>query len=479
MDTMRGPVRALTIAVATAVLLAVGLVGTAASSAAAPTGSTLVGSALAGPHAYSGGGMLAFGAPDLAAPSKLPLSSVVVAQAVNPAATVSDEGYWLASADGGVYAVGNAGFYGSLGALHLQGPVVAMAATPDGRGYWLVALDGGVFAFGDASFYGSMGGTPLNQPIVGMASTADGKGYWLVAADGGIFAFGDAPFLGSMGGTPLVAPVTGMAATHSGLGYWLVAADGGMFTFGDADFYGSLGGTDLNDPIVGMAVTPDDGGYYLVSTDGGVFTEGDALFQGSLGGGLDGNGHVILPVASIALDSDGSGYWLLDPDGFTYSFANPPDPDPSSTAAAIVSVAAGQVSADPDTGYFCNPYGPCEAWCALFATWVWEQAGVPIPSYAFTGDIYSWAAAHTGVIPSTATPLPGDAVLYGTGPWSTSSSLHVGLVAQVWPDGAVVTVEGDAGPASTGSLAVVINGPYLPRDSNEYNGMPIYAFAIP
>jgi hypothetical protein len=57
--------------------------------------------------------------------------------------------------------------------------------------------------------------------------------------------------------------------------------------------------------------------------------------------------------------------------------------------------------------------------------------------------------------------------------------LHVGLVAQVWPDGAVVTVEGDAGPASTGSLAVVINGPYLPRDSNEYNGMPIYAFAIP
>ncbi len=30
-----------------------------------------------------------------------------------------------------------------------------MAATPDGGGYWLVASDGGVFAYGDAGFYGS------------------------------------------------------------------------------------------------------------------------------------------------------------------------------------------------------------------------------------------------------------------------------------------------------------------------------------
>ena len=36
-----------------------------------------------------------------------------------------------------------------------------------GRGYWLVARDGGVFSFGDARFFGSMGGVPLNQPVVG------------------------------------------------------------------------------------------------------------------------------------------------------------------------------------------------------------------------------------------------------------------------------------------------------------------------
>ena len=35
-----------------------------------------------------------------------------------------------------------------------------MAATPDGKGYWLVASDGGIFAFGDAPFYGSTGGSP-------------------------------------------------------------------------------------------------------------------------------------------------------------------------------------------------------------------------------------------------------------------------------------------------------------------------------
>jgi len=314
---------------------------------------------------------------------------------------------------------------------------------------------------------------------VGMASTPDGRGYWLVASDGGVFAFGDAAFLGSMGATPLVSPVTGMAATHAGSGYWLVAGDGGIFSFGNARFHGSIGGAPLNDPVIGMAATRDDGGYYFVAVDGGVFTEGDAVFRGSLGGGLNGNPHVVPPVTAITLDSDGSGYWLLDPDGFTYSFANPPDPVNSATRSAIVAVAASQVNADPYTGYFCNPYGPCEAWCALFATWVWEQAGVPIPSYPFTGDIYGWAAAHTAVLPPTAAPLPGDAVLYGTGPSSTSTSVHVGLVVQVWPDGAVVTIEGDAGPAATGSLAVIINGPYLPSHSAQYNGVPVYAFARP
>ncbi len=79
-------------------------------------------------------------------------------------------------------------------------------------GYYEVAADGGLFAFGDANFYGSMGTKPLNAPIVSMAITPDAKGYYEVAADGGLFAFGDANFYGSMGGRPLNQPVVGFVA---------------------------------------------------------------------------------------------------------------------------------------------------------------------------------------------------------------------------------------------------------------------------
>jgi hypothetical protein len=164
-------------------------------------------------------------------------------------------GYWLVASDGGVFAYGDAGFYGSTGGMVLNRPIVGMASTPDDHGYWLVASDGGVFAYGDAGFYGSTGGTVLNRPVVGMAPTPDGGGYWLVASDGGVFAYGDAGFYGSTGGTVLNRPIVGMAPTPDGGGYWLVASDGGVFAYGDAGFYGSTGGTVLNRPIVGMAST--------------------------------------------------------------------------------------------------------------------------------------------------------------------------------------------------------------------------------
>ncbi len=310
-----------------------------------------------------------------------------------------------------MFTQGNAGFYGSLGALRLQGPVVGMAPTPDGQGYWLVALDGGVFSFGDAAFYGSMGATRLNQPVVGMAATPDGQRLLVGGGRRRHLLLRRCRLLRLDGAVPLVAPVTGMGATPDGRGYWLVAADGGIFTFGDAPFYGSMGGHVLNDPVVGMAPSPHGAGYLLVSTDGGIFGFGRTSFFGSLGAGYGGDPTDVPPVAGIALTPDTQGYWLLEPDGWSYGFTNPPSPSPSPTASAIVSVANSQVNSDPVRGQFCNPYGPCEEWCALFATWVWEQAGVPIPSYPFTGSVYAWAAAHTGVLPPTASPVPGDAVL--------------------------------------------------------------------
>jgi hypothetical protein len=417
-------------------------------------------------HVYAGGGLIAFGATAPAPAMPATLNTLVTAAA----STRSGNGLWLAGADGGIFASGDAPFEGSLGSVTLQGPVVAMAGTADDRGYWLAAIDGGVFALGDAPFVGSMGGQYLNQPIVGLAATADGRGYWLVASDGGIFAFGDAPFLGSTGGQPLASAIVGMAATPTGRGYWLVAGDGGIFAYGDAGYFGSKGGDVLNAPIAGMAATPDGRGYWLVASDGGVFTFGDAAFHGSLG-----DGPAATPVSAIVPSEGGAGYFLLAPDGWGYRFVNPSSAA-SPVAGAIVAIAASQVGPDPSTGAFCNPYGPCEQWCALFATWVLQQAGIPIPSYGFTGDIWTWGVLAGTALPPTVAPEAGDVVLYGTGPQSTATSVHTGLVVQSWPDGAVLTVEGDAGPGSAGYGGVAINGPYLVSDSPTYNGAPIYGF---
>jgi hypothetical protein len=208
-------------------------------------------------------------------------------------------GYWLGATDGGIFAFGGAGFFGSAGAVKLNKPVVGLAATPDGRGYWEVASDGGVFTFGSAAFLGSTGSLKLNKPIVGMAATPDGAGYWLVAADGGIFGFGSAAFFGSTGSIHLNKPIVGMAATPDGAGYWLVASDGGMFSFGSAKFVGSAAGLAKINPIVGMAATPDGAGYWLVGSDGGIYAYGTAPFMGSTGS-LKLNKPIVAMVASFS-----------------------------------------------------------------------------------------------------------------------------------------------------------------------------------
>jgi hypothetical protein len=188
---------------------------------------------------------------------------------------------WRVLTTGEVHLLGGAPHLGQI-SFPLRAPVVHLARTASANGYWLAAADGGVFAFGDAPFLGSASSMSLQRPVVNMLSDPRGRGYRLVAADGGVFAYG-APFLGSAAGTRLQAPVVGGVHTVSGDGYWLVAADGGVFAFGDAAFSGSLAGRRLQHPIVGMAADPDGQGYWLVAADGGVFTF-DAPFHGSAAG---------------------------------------------------------------------------------------------------------------------------------------------------------------------------------------------------
>ena len=236
-------------------------------------------------------------------------SSGTVVQAV-------EHGYWMVASDGGIFAFGDAHFYGSEGGKPLNRPIVGMAATPDAKGYWMVASDGGIFAFGDAGFYGSTGNLNLTSPIVGMATTPDGKGYWLVAADGGVFGFGDAHFYGSEAGKPLPAPIVGMVGTTTGHGYFLVAANGAVFVFGDATLE-STGGVSGSSPVVGLAATPTAAGYWLATADGGVFPFGDANSYGSMAGK-----PLNKPIVGIGATADGQGYWLVASDGGIFAFGN-------------------------------------------------------------------------------------------------------------------------------------------------------------
>ena len=235
---------------------------------------------------------------------------------VGMASTPDGGGYWEVASDGGVFAFGDAAFYGSMGGSHLNRPIVGIASTSTGRGYWEVASDGGIFSFGDAAFRGSTGNIALNRPIVGMAATPDGGGYWLVASDGGVFSYGDAAFHGSTGNIRLNRPVVGMASSPSGNGYWLVATDGGIFAFGDATFLGSMGSHPLNRPIVGMA-SNHRGGYWMVASDGGIFSFGNAPFYGSTGAI-----QLAQPVVGMTPAANGSGYWMSASDGGIFAFGS-------------------------------------------------------------------------------------------------------------------------------------------------------------
>jgi len=240
-------------------------------------------------------------APYFGAVAKRSLGSGVIGIAGGP----SGLGYWIATANGGVFTFGRARFHGSI-TEPLKDHVAAIVATADGKGYWLACSRGGVFSFGGAKFHGSASGRDLSSPIVAMAATPAGLGYWLAASGGGVFTYGDAHFYGSATDDHLRDHIIAMAVTPDGHGYWLVASGGGVFTYGDAHFYGSATDDHLRDHIVAMAVTPDGHGYWLVASGGGVFTYGDAHFYGSASSEALKN-----PIVAAAATPDGRGYWLL------------------------------------------------------------------------------------------------------------------------------------------------------------------------
>ena len=93
-----------------------------------------------------------------------------------------------------------------------------------------------------------------------------------------------------------------------------------------------------------------------------------------------------------------------------------------------------------------NKYGPTGPWCANFTTWVWQKSGVDIGILPFTGDVYGWGRDHGLAYGKNNLDQarPGDVLLFGTGPESTSTSKHIGIVESVHGD-RVTLIEGNSG----------------------------------
>ena len=143
----------------------------------------------------------------------------------------------------------------------------------------------------------------------------------------------------------------------------------------------------------------------------------------------------------------------------------------SALRARIVRTATHEIGYS-EPGNYCTKFGPCEAWCSLFVTWVWRHAGVAIPRLPFTGNLYQWAKARNAALGPRGRPAPGDAVLFGTGPWTIHSSLHVGIVQAVYPH-YLVTIEGDSAHAVR-RYVVPLGDPLRAGEPG-----PIYAYASP
>jgi hypothetical protein len=82
---------------------------------------------------------------------------------------------------------------------------------------------------------------------------------------------------------------------------------------------------------------------------------------------------------------------------------------------------------------------PGQPWCATFLSWAAAQAGAPVgdngSGSASVAGIADWASRNGRLMSASATPSPGDLMLFG--------DRHIGIVESVNADGSLTTVEGN------------------------------------
>ncbi|HEX5739965.1 MAG TPA: FG-GAP-like repeat-containing protein [Pilimelia sp.] len=128
--------------------------------------------------------------------------------------------------------------------------------------------------------------------------------------------------------------------------------------------------------------------------------------------------------------------------------AAPAGADPSGPAIAARARAEVGVSASARK---CQPYGPlCVDWCAMFATWVWEQAGIAdVPRGEYVATALGAWGRQRGLFSGRPAgsrggdPRPGDLIVYGEPAQGLGG--HVAVVAAVHRDGTLTTVDGNFG----------------------------------
>jgi hypothetical protein len=78
-------------------------------------------------------------------------------------------------------------------------------------------------------------------------------------------------------------------------------------------------------------------------------------------------------------------------------------------------------------------------WCAYFTSWAAREAGVPVgPSGSGFGSVdalYAWAQKANKALPGSATPQPGDLIVWDE---------HIGIVEKVGSNGTIHTIEGNS-----------------------------------
>ncbi len=234
-------------------------------------------------------------------------------------------GYWLLTASGGIVDQSGRAPIGGLDQVSTASPVIGMLATPTQQGLWVAHADGTVDSLGDADPVGTaadvaatIGVPPPSAPIKAIIGRQPG-GFWLLDQAGALY-----PYLGASVPTTayLVAGDQPVAAAGNpqGEGLWVVGQRQAIYTIG-RDVIADLTNTCPGLPdVVAAVATPAGTGMWLVDAAGQVTSCGDAPSVDPLDPAIGAQGGVVGAVAA----PDG-GLWVIDRVGRTFPLGGAAD----------------------------------------------------------------------------------------------------------------------------------------------------------